>query len=133
MRSCVKHQFWFKLSKYTLLNVLLYWKLLKGLYVGERTLQFLKMNMDCILNKPYVNGVILRGQNLSLKCFESLDQTICQQRRLRSFKRGTVSLYRSKGCKVVACQTLKMIWSSRTRTRAARVWFESDRVAGFFF
>ena len=27
--------------------------------------QFPKMNMDRLLNKPYVNGVILQGQNLS--------------------------------------------------------------------
>ena len=26
-----------------------------------------KMNMDCLQNKLYVNGVILRGRNLSLK------------------------------------------------------------------
>ena len=52
--------------------------------------------------------------------------------RFRSFKRGTVSLCRSMGCKVVVCQTLKMIWLSRKRTRAALVWFEFGRVAGFF-
>ena len=34
----------------------------------EQLIEFPKMNMDCLLNKPYVNGVILRGQNLSLKC-----------------------------------------------------------------
>ena len=31
-------------------------------------LQFWKMNMDHLLNKPYVNKVNLREQNLPLKC-----------------------------------------------------------------
>ena len=44
------------------------------------------------------------------------------------------SLYpsRSKGCKLVFCLTLKMICLSRTQTRAARVWLDSGRAAGFF-
>ena len=36
------------------------------------------------------------------------------------FQIGTVSLCRLKGCKVTVCQTLRMIQSSRTRTRATR-------------
>ena len=32
-------------------------------------IQLRKMNMDHILNKPYVNGVNLRGQNPPLKCY----------------------------------------------------------------
>ena len=31
-------------------------------------IQLRKMNMDHLLNKPYVNGVFLRGQKLLLKC-----------------------------------------------------------------
>ena len=38
----------------------------------------------------------------------------------------------SKGCKVVVCQSLKMIWSSITPTRAALIWFEFGCAAGFF-
>ena len=52
--------------------------------------------------------------------------------RFRSFHRGIVSLIRSKGCKFVVCQTLKMIWLSRTRTWAAFIWLESGRATGFF-
>ena len=37
------------------------------------------------------NGFILTEQNLPLKCYQSLNKTICQQRRFRSFKRDTVS------------------------------------------
>ena len=53
-------------------------------------------------------------------------------RRLRSFKKGTVSLCRSTGCKVTSFQSWRMILSSRNRTRAARVWFEVGRMAEFF-
>ena len=90
------------------------------------SIQFPKMNMDCLSNKPNVNGVIL-------KCFMSLGQTICQQRRLRSFRRGTVSFFRSKGCKVVVSKTLVMIPLSRTQTWAARVWFGLQPSGRVFF
>ena len=90
--------------------------------LGCLVVQFPNMNVIPLVNKPYVNGVTLTGQNLSLKYCQSLDQTICQQKRFRSFKRGTVRLCRSKGCKVVACQTLKIITLSGTQTLA--IWFE---------
>ena len=94
--------------------------------------QFPRMNVLSLVNRPYVNRVTLIGQNLSLKYCQYLVQTIRHQKSFRSFKRGTVSLCRSKGCKVVDCQTLRMISLSRTRTRAALVWFNSCRSAGFF-
>ena len=53
-------------------------------------------------------------------------------RRFRSFQRGTVDLGRSTGCKVTICESWRMILSSRNRTRAALVWFEVGRAAGFF-
>ena len=68
------------------------------------------MNMDRLLNKPCVNGVILRGQNLSLKFYESLEQKLEVNKGSRSFQRGTVSLCRSKGCKVTICQSCKFIF-----------------------
>ena len=32
-----------------------------------------------MVSKPYVNGDISRGKNLSLKCFHSLEQRLCLQ------------------------------------------------------
>ena len=54
------------------------------------------------------------------------------ERRSRSFKKGTESLYRSKGCNIVVCLTFRMIPESGTQTQAACMWFNSDQVAGFF-
>ena len=70
-------------------------------------------------HKYYGNGAILTAQNLSLKYCQSLGQTICQQKRFTSFKRGTVSLCRSKSCEVKVHQTLRIIQLSKTQTRAA--------------
>ena len=53
--------------------------------------------------------------------------------RFRSFKRGTVSLFMSKGCKTTSCQ----IWRSEknpaprptsNHTSAAQVWFLDDTI-----
>ena len=41
--------------------------------------------MERLLNKPYVNEVILRGQNLSLKCYQTLDFFKDIERGFRSF------------------------------------------------
>ena len=41
--------------------------------------------------------------------------------RVRSFQRGSMGLYRSKVCKVTTCQSWRMILSSWSRTRAARI------------
>ena len=40
--------------------------------------QFLKMITDRLLNKPYVNGVSLTEQNLSLECCQSLEPGMTQ-------------------------------------------------------
>ena len=53
-------------------------------------------------------------------------------KRSRSFQRGTVSLNRSKGCKVMIHQTLRMIPSSGTLSRATIVWCLVGRAADFF-
>ena len=50
----------------------------------------------------------------------------------RSLKRGTVSLCRLKGCKVMAHQTLRIIQSYGIQTLAASKWFDSGRPAEFF-
>ena len=62
--------------------------------------QLCKMNINNLLDKPFCS---LTGQNLSIKFCKSLIMGS------RSFQKDTVSLCSSKGCKVVACQTLKMI------------------------
>ena len=48
----------------------------------------------------FENGVTLTRKKLSLKCCQSPGQIIHHQKEFRSFKRGTVSLCRSKGFKV---------------------------------
>ena len=40
---------------------------------------FLKKICERLLNKPYINGVILREQNLSSKYCQSLGQKLCKQ------------------------------------------------------
>ena len=67
-------------------------------------IQWCAIEMQHLLHKPYVNEVTMTGHNLSLKCLQSLGQRLSQQMRFRSFKRGTVSLCRSKGCKNTSCQ-----------------------------
>ena len=51
--------------------------------------------------------------------------------RFRSFKRGNVSLCRSKCCKVMVYQNLSIIQSSRTQTQATCKCFDSGRVVEF--
>ena len=53
--------------------------------------------------------------------------------RFRSFKRGTVSLCRSKGCKTTSCQSWRSEKNPAARptshhTSAARVWFPDDKI-----
>ena len=74
-------------------------------------IQFPNMNTDRLLNKPYWNGLSLTEQNLSLKCCQSLEQTLFSTMRSRSFQWGTVGLCRSKVCKVTSCQS----WRSRKK------------------
>ena len=100
-------------------------------FLIKGTLQFTKIDMDRLLNKPYVNGVILRGQNLSLKFCESLEQKLEVNRGSRCFQRDTVSLCRSKVCKVTVRQTLWIIKSSRTQ--AVCVLFDSGQAADFVY
>ena len=40
--------------------------------------------LEWLLNKPYVNEVILRGQNLSLKCYQRLELLTYIERGIRS-------------------------------------------------
>ena len=73
------------------------------------------------------------GQNLSLKCLQSLEQRMSQQKRFRSFKRGTVSLCRSKGCKTTSCQSWRSEKNPAARptlhyAHAAQVRFPDDKI-----
>ena len=52
--------------------------------------------------------------------------------RSRSFQRGTVSLCRSKGWKVVVRQSLRIIQLSWAWTWAAHVWFNTGQAAECF-
>ena len=78
------------------------------------------------MNKSYINGVILRGQNLSLKCCQSLEQNYVRKGS-KFFQRDTVTLCRSKGCKVTVRETLGKIQLYGTQTRTARMWFDSSQ------
>ena len=56
-----------------------------------------------------------------------------EQKRFRSFKRGTVSLNRSKGCKITSCQSWRSEKNPATRpdsnqTRVARVRVLDDQI-----
>ena len=84
-------------------------------------IQFPKMNVVPSENKPYIKGVPLTGQNPSLKRCQSLCLRLYQQGKFRSFKRVTLCLCWSKDSKVVVCQTLSMIPSSRIPAQAALV------------
>ena len=53
---------------------------LQVLQVDTCTIQFLKMNVAPLVSKPYVNGVILRGQNLSFKCCKYSEQKLGYQK-----------------------------------------------------
>ena len=48
--------------------------------------------------------------------------------RSRSFQKGAVTLWRSKGCKVPVCHTLWIIQSSGTQIWSACMWFDSSRI-----
>ena len=44
---------------------------------GKAELQLCPMNVIPLLSKPYVNWITLTRQNLSLKCYQSLEQKVC--------------------------------------------------------
>ena len=64
---------------------------------------------NAFVNKPYVNGVILTGQNLPLKYCYHLQLVIYFGKWFWSFHTGNIGSDMSKGCKVNSCQ----IWSSQ--------------------
>ena len=65
----------------------------------------------------------------AFKCCQSIEQKLCEQRGQYLFLEV---LFRSKDYKVTVCQNLRMIQSSWTQTRAACIWLDSGRAAGFF-
>ena len=79
----------------------------KGSFVATRTITngTIVARNECIplVSNPYVNDVTLNGQNLYQKSFESSELKLSMLGRLRSFKKGTVGLCRSTGCKVKIC------------------------------
>ena len=75
-----------------------------------------------LLNKPYVNGVTLREQNLSLKSFMSFEFILSILKRFKSFQSGTVGLCRSNSCKVMSYQILSFEKNSATRLESNHTW-----------
>ena len=55
--------------------------------------------MELLLNKPYVNEGILRGQNLHVKCCRPLEMLIHFEEGFRSFHIGSV---RQRAVKLLA-------------------------------
>ena len=91
------------------------------------------MNMEPLLNKPYVNVVTLTEHNLYKKSFQSSLLNLSLSRRFTSFQRGTVGLCRSTGVKVTSCQSWRFDKKFCPRpesncTSAARVQFLDDRI-----
>ena len=97
----------------------------------QRYIHFWKMNMDHLLNKPYVNEVASIEHNLYQKSCLSSQLKLRLLGRLRSFQKGTVGLCRSIGCKVTSFQSWRMILLSKNRTQGALVWFDLGRGQNF--
>ena len=96
-------------------------------------IQLQKMNIIPLVNKPYLNEVILKQHILYLKSYQSSELKLCMLKRLRSFQRGTVSICRSIGIKVTSCQSWRFEKNSAMRptlnhTRAAWVRFPDERI-----
>ena len=90
------------------------------------------MNVISLLTKTYVNWVTLTEHNLSSKCCQSLEQKLCLQTGQDLFKEA---LWISVDQWAANLQSVKLSWmvqSSRTQTRAARIWFGYGWVAEFF-
>ena len=75
--------------------------------------QFWKMNMDLLLDKSYVNWVILRDQNLYVKCCQSLELKLYYQQGLDLSKDV---LWVSLGQRVAKLWSVKLWgWSDHPR------------------
>ena len=64
-----------------------------------RYIKFMQINMTLLLDKPYVNGVYFRGQNLFFRILSVTGAKTMLTMGSRSFQRGTVSLCELKGWK----------------------------------
>ena len=58
--------------------------------------------MERLLNKPYVNKVILRGQNLSLKCCKALELLANIEKGIRSFHTGNMESVGQRAAKLLS-------------------------------
>ena len=72
-------------------------------------LQWCAIEFLHLLHMPYWNEVTLNRDKICYNCCKILEQKLCQQRRFRSFWRGTVGLCRSKGIRSTGCQS----WRSK--------------------
>ena len=59
-------------------------------------------------HKPYVNEVILRGQNLSLKCYQSLELLMYIEKGFRSFHTGNVGSAGQRASKLLAVKVVAL-------------------------
>ena len=69
-------------------------------------------------NKEYKNGYFWERNKTYLKNDAILFISSYALRDIRAFHRGIISLFRSKGSKVMVCETWRMITSSRNWTQA---------------
>ena len=65
-----------------------------------------------LVNTPYMNGVTLREQNLSLKSCQCYELKLCFKEIWIFPKRGTLSYCRSKGCKVADSEDSPIVQDS---------------------
>ena len=86
--------------------------------------QFRKMNMDRLLNKPYVNEVNWQGKTyIENPAGPQNWICVCYLMRFRSFQKCIVGLCRSTGWKVTCCQSWrfqKNFARGQSRTLVAR-------------
>ena len=71
-----------------------------------------------LLNKPYVNEVILRGQNLTLKCCQPLKLWTYFEKKVRSFHTDNVKCVGQKAAKLLSLKLWEWCRSKRSPTWA---------------
>ena len=96
-------------------------------------MKFLNSDYIQLLNKPHLyKWVILRWHNLSSKCCQSLEylETLLTT---RFFQRDTLSLCRSKGCKITVHQTLRDLECTSTPAEQQNIFFKAPALTACNF
>ena len=109
-------------------------RFLKGAIHGDKV----EVKVFHHLSRNNLEGELGR-QPTNEEMADALDMTVAKYdkmlrltRRSISFRTGTVSLCRLKGCKVTVCQTLKMIKLSKSQTWATHIWFDTSQAVESF-